>query len=243
MKNFIVIDTETAPTVKMPKPCPELSRVYDMGYIIANNHEVIEKRSFIISDTFFDDSLMNSAYYASKKPIYQNGMNKEWKVASFLTAYKQFMQDVETYKIKEVWAYNVKFDVEALNATIKSYSNGFNEKFFPENIAIRDIWTAAGRTVCNTKKYCKWCRERGKVSPKGNPSTTAETVYQYITKNDDFAERHTALQDSEIELQILRTIKTYHKKMPKNIGRGWYYPAQKNKTFQKKWDSLPLFYA
>lgn len=38
----------------------------------------------------------------------------------------------------------------------------------------------------------------------GNYSTTAETVYRYITNNIDFIEEHTALADSEIEWEILR---------------------------------------
>lgn len=38
----------------------------------------------------------------------------------------------------------------------------------------------------------------------GNYSTTAETLYRYITNNTEFEEEHTALADSEIEWEILK---------------------------------------
>ena len=49
----------------------------------------------------------------------------------------------------------------------------------------------------------KFCEKHEYFTEKGNYSTTAETVYKFITKNTDFEEEHTALADSLIELEIL----------------------------------------
>ena len=55
MANFVVLDTETAPTVnhKDGKAHPETSLVYDFGYTIRDNdNSVIRERSFVVTDTF-----------------------------------------------------------------------------------------------------------------------------------------------------------------------------------------------
>ena len=74
MKNFIVFDTETAPTVKHydRRAHPETSLVYDFGWVVVdgNDFSIKEERSFIIAETFTNHQLMNSAYYANKLPQY-----------------------------------------------------------------------------------------------------------------------------------------------------------------------------
>ena len=222
-RNFIVIDTETAPTIaNKDYPVAATSRVYDLGYIVANrNGEILEKRSFIISETFFKDEWMNSAYYAEKLPQYYAGMGTEWQVTSFLAAYRQFRADVERYRVKDVWAFNARFDDSVLNATIRAFSNGFKQTFIPEKCQVRDIWDFAGSTICNTKKFVEWCFENGKLTAKGNPSTSAETVYSYLINKLDFTERHTALNDCEIELAILLACFKRKQKARHSKGQGW----------------------
>ena len=52
-------------------------------------------------------------------------------------------------------------------------------------------------------EYIKFCEKHECFTEQGNYSTTAETVYKFITKNTEFEEEHTALADSLIELEIL----------------------------------------
>ena len=221
-KKFIVIDTETAPVVPSDEVDPRNMRVYDLGWIVTDRDGVIyEQRSYIIANTFFNHALMQGAYYADKLPQYYQGMGTAWEVISFLDAYKQFAADVKQYNVRDIWAYNARFDRSALNATIEDYSNGFRAFFYPFGCKVRDIWDYAGSTICNTKKYVAWCRENGFVSDKGNPQTSAEVVYRYITGRNDFAEAHTALNDCEIELSILRAARKRHQKARKSMGQGW----------------------
>ena len=71
-----------------------------------------------------------------------------------------------------------------------------------------DIRGNVHNKIAFTETFKKFCEENSCFTEKGNYSTTAETLFQYITNNTDFEEEHTALADSEIELDILiETIK------------------------------------
>lgn len=224
MKSYIVIDTETAPTADFdPRHMGETSLVYDCGWLVCDGSRVLVRRSFIVSETFDNPELMNSAYYARKLPQYRAGAGKDWQVASFREVVQQFTADCEAFSVRDVWAYNARFDRAALNNTICTYSNGYKPYFFPFGVTVKDIWSAAGDTICNTNKYVLWCIKNGYYKREtGNPSTTAETVYRYLTGNDTFTEAHTALADCEIENYILQRVrKRKQKHNNKPNGGGW----------------------
>ena len=102
-KTVIVLDTETAPIVKMGDAVDaNKMRVYDMGYIVRDKYtgEVYAERSFVCADTFFNGRrLMDAAYYADKLPQYYAGIatGGEWLPVSFADAYKTFHKDCDTY--------------------------------------------------------------------------------------------------------------------------------------------------
>ena len=113
--NFVVIDTETTPITKTNDVRADLMRVYDFGYIIANDKgETLVARSFVISDTFYNDQLMNSAYYADKLPQYRAGLGKEWEVVSLAEAKRIFAKDCRAYNVHKAWAFNGRFDMGTL---------------------------------------------------------------------------------------------------------------------------------
>lgn len=228
MAYFAIIDTETTDTVKHSdnNAHPETSLVYDFGYIIADNDEIVASRSFIISETFCNTRLMTSAYYAEKLPQYYAGMGKYWEVVSFLDAWRAFKDDCKKYNVRTIWAYNVGFDEIALNNTIRTYSNGFVQWFKPFKMQYRDIWSEAGYTICNTKKYVKWALSHEFITASGNPSTSAETVYRYMLDDAEYKECHTALEDCQIEYEILKKAKRQHKKTPKSKKQGWRAAAK-----------------
>lgn len=209
-----------AQEVKTRECRPDAALVYDLGWIVTDGETVYERRSIIIADTFFQAAIMESAYYAEKLPQYHAGIGSDWSVMSLRMARELFAEDCETYDVRDVWAYNCSYDYAALNHSTFIYSNGFVSHFFPETVAVRDIWTAAGSTICATPKFVRWCIDNGYVSKKGNPSTTAETVYRYIVDND-FIEAHTALADCEIECEILMRVKRRKQKFNHNVGGGW----------------------
>lgn len=226
MCNYAIIDTETCPMVRTRDNSvnPDNMLVYDIGWVIQDKKGNVQvARSYIVADVFYGRSdCMNSAYYANKLPQYHKGAGSAWIVDNFLNIRKQFLNDCKEYKVQSVWAYNALFDKRALNNTIKVLSNGFSTYFMPYGMKVKDIWRYAmecGLTC--SKKYVKWAYDHGYISSKGNPYTTAETVYRYLMGDHGFIESHTALEDAKIEGDILTAILKRKKKQPSKMGDGW----------------------
>ena len=237
MANYIVIDTETAPTVNYNdnNAHPETSLVYDLGYVICDgNGNVIVERSFVITDTFYGrKNNMESAYYACKIPTYEQGIKRgEWETVSFLTAYETFQRDCREYKVKNVWAFNVRFDETVLNNTLRVYSNNYRKFFIPYGVKTRDIWDYASNITSSTS-YIKFCIDHGYFTATGNPQTNAEKVFAFLNDQADYEERHTALEDCKIENAILKAAKAKHTKTrTKSKGQGWRDAAKAYKAMQ-----------
>ena len=225
----LIIDTETAPTRKVPMQLMAAnSLVYDMGGVVRDTKtgEIVHSFSFVIADTFYNTSMMQSAYYADKLPQYHEGVAKGlWLSVPFKYVYEYVNNIIAEYGIKTVWAYNAQFDITTLNNTIHYYSNGWIKSFFAANIEIKDIWARCSN-ITGTKKYVSYCIDNGYLTDKGNPKTSAEIVYRYLTQNDDFIEAHTALNDAEIEAFILTKAQKNKKKAQKGIGQGYRAAAK-----------------
>ena len=212
-RKFVVLDTETAGGFSSPK-------VYDIGYVVADNNGVIcESRNWLVKEIFTNRKIMNTAYYAEKVPAY---IAAGIPVEKFAHIRSQLLEDIERYDIRTVWAYNAKFDRNALNSTTKWLSHELMDEFLP-GMQWRDIWTCAGAILCDTVKYCRFCKENGYLTDSGYPKTSAEIVTRFILEDDSFIEDHTALSDSLVELAILLETKSKKKKMPDTLGQGYKY--------------------
>ena len=246
-RNYIVLDTETAPTFRHcdGQPHPETSLVYDVGWVVVdgNSGEFLETRSFLNTDVFFTQ-FMNSAYYAEKLPNYWDIIRdnvsefdaSNWYFDTFLNIFNQFKEDVREYEVRDIWAYNAKFDKTVLNHTIETLSNGYVRFFAPygvKNTKVhwRDVWDYAS-CITGSEKFVKWAMAHEKLTASGNPKTSAECVYQYLTGDDGFVEEHTALSDAMIEAYILRKAKKRHKKTRHSMGQGWRDAAKTAKTMR-----------
>lgn len=224
-RKFIVLDCEATQEVKTRECRPDAALVYDLGWIVTDGETVYERRSLVISDVYFTRA-METAYYTEKLPKYAAGLlTGEWVMTNMVKARELFAEDCANYGVREVWAYNCKYDRVALAHTCEVLSNGFCREFFPAGVKVRDIWGAAGSTICATVKYVEWCAANGYVSAKGNPTTNAEIVTRYLT-GEDFIEAHTALADCEIELAILMAAKKRKQKMDTREGMGWREAAK-----------------
>lgn len=223
-KYYLVLDTETANGLEDPL-------VYDLGYAIIDKHGTIFKtESFIVSDIFYQNDLMASAYYAKKIPMYYKDIKVGTrKVVNLYTARKTLLDDIKQWNIQAILAYNMAFDYRSTNTTQRYTTKSKYRYFLPYNIPIWCIWNMACNTICNSKKYVEWCLAVGEVSEKGNIKTSAETVYRYLLLNERFTESHTALEDVLIEAQIFATcVKRYGiTKLEKKINRGCWRIPQK----------------
>ena len=76
----------------------------------------------------------------------------------------------------------------------------FKNKEYP----MCDLWGLACEKLINIDKYRNFCLENNLLTTsKTFFKTSAETSFQYLMKDFDFIESHTALSDAEIESQIL----------------------------------------
>jgi hypothetical protein len=221
MKNYyIVLDTETANGFVTEDGKLNLndSLVYDIGFnIIDKKGNVYERYSFAIRDIFCGMAeMMKSAYYAEKIPKYWEDIKaKKRQIVSFMTAYKIVREKIKQYNIKAVSAHNARFDVNALNNTIRYITKSRIRYFFPRNVEIYDTYKAALKTLCTQKYYKEFCEKNNYMTKHKVPRVraTAEVLYKYISGNYDFIEEHQGIYDVDIESKILVQILRQHSKV------------------------------
>lgn len=223
---YLVIDTETCNTIEQPLP-------YDIGYAICDRYgNIVVERSFMVAEIFIDHKdLMKSAYFAEKIPQYWEDLkNGKRELKSIFNIRKQIHADMKNYKVKKVGAYNMGFDKRSLNNDIRYCSKSFFRWFFPFGTEYFCIWNMACQVLLNSTSYVKFALQNGLVSDKDNILTNAECCYQFLTKNLDFKEEHTGLEDVRIEVDILAKCYATHKKMDKSINSAcWRLPQRKRK--------------
>lgn len=247
-KYTMVFDTETTGEIVTSKNGHEIMQkyIYDIGYTIADKKKIHLKRNFIVKEIFENVELMNSAYYKSKIPMYNEMINnREVDIIPFAEIVKIMQNDITTYNVSAVAAYNISFDLDAFMQTTNTiYPNTFPmqfrttkkggyapdyETFFKKFIArkevdIIDIWTLACQTLCNQKTFQTYYKQE---TAKGNIKSNAEIVYSYII-DSEFVEDHTALSDSIIETEILQRIQKIHQKIETKFAFMPYRLIQKN---------------
>lgn len=214
---YLIVDTETANTNddNMQDPL-----VYDIGgAIVDKKGKVYETFSFIIYGVFYGmKSIMQSAYYSNKIPMYQEQIDKgERKVVTYLTA-KLYIKDLCTkWNVKSIIAHNMYFDYKATNQTQRYLTKSKYRYFFPYGIELWDTQKMAHDTICKQKGYIQWCKDNGFMTRhrKPRPQEKAEVIYRYLIGDETFIESHTGLEDVMIEKEIFAHCNRQHKKMRK----------------------------
>ena len=117
---YMVVDTETA-TLPFANDIAENSDmkkniaiakplVYDIGWtLMYRDGTVFEKKQFLVTETFSVPAVFNTAYYASKRPLYLAMMERgEIECLPWNTIMEVFVKDLE--KCDFVGAFNSMFD-------------------------------------------------------------------------------------------------------------------------------------
>lgn len=207
---FLVLDTETANGL-------EDALVYDCGYVVTDKAGTIyHKASFIVYDIFISEKdMMQSAYYAEKISDYEKDLVKsKRKLVNFFTLGKEIKAIMKEYNIKQVWAYNALFDINALNTTQRYLTKSKYRFFFPFGTKINCIWSVACQTICKQKSYFSFTKKNNFLTSRGI-KTSAEIVYRYLKDDATIEEEHTALEDAIIETEILSRCLRQHKAIKK----------------------------
>lgn len=191
--NIVVFDTETT---SVNKPF-----CYNIGYNIVEveTGKSLLKRDYVVEQVWHNTMLFATAYYAEKRPKYVKAMRpRKTLMKKYGYICHKMIKDFIDYEVVGAYAYNSPFDdgVFTFNSDWYKCVNPF------DNMPIFDIRGYAHQFIVN-EDFKKFCEDNGYFTESGNYSTTAETVYRYITGNTDFIEDHTALSDSEIETDIL----------------------------------------
>lgn len=83
------------------------------------------------------------------------------------------------------------------------------EKIIQKEVNFLCIYGYTVETIMVEKEYIDSAIKNNWITEKGNIQTGAEFAYRFITKNNDFIESHTALDDAEIEVEIFK--ECFHK--------------------------------
>lgn len=213
----LVIDTETCPLDRdLEDVDPFNMWVYDIGYqIVDKRGNVYLERSFVNADIFLNEKIaMTSSYYAEKIPRYWEDIRAGKRtLTSFYNIRKQIIEDMKMYNVKEVYAYNMRFDYNTLNNTQRWLTKSAYRYYFPKGTKICDIMKMANDVIKNTPTYQRFCIENGFLTKNGRVQMKAETIYRYILQDTDFIESHTGLEDVKIETIIMAYCYRKHKKM------------------------------
>lgn len=215
----IVLDTETCPLDReFNGVTPNNMFVYDIGWCVTDKRGTVYRtRSFVNADIFLDEkALMKSAYYADKIPMYWKDIKEGTRIlTSYAKIRKTLLEDIAEFGVSEIYAHNMRFDYGSLNNTTRWLSKSAYRYFFPYGVEICDTLKMANDVIVKMPTYKKFCEENGFMTnhKTPRPQAKAETIYRFITKDVDFVESHTGLEDVMIEKEILAYCYRQHKKM------------------------------
>lgn len=263
-KYYFVLDTETATlpfvTQYTPKEKQQIAiakpLIYDIGWkIIDKTGRTYLRKSFLVSEIFSVPHIFNTAYYASKRPVYLEKLrNKEITLASWEHITQEMVEDIE--KCIAVGAYNSMFDYKkAIHFTeqyitalysddyfkwedrqkqycdliIQKKATKTTKEFDPDFFEFRgkkyplfDIWGLSCEKLLNNDEFRDFCKDNNLYSQSRQYySTRAETTYKFIKGCTEFVEAHMAVEDADIECEILAEI--FKKTPPKKLTMGIIY--------------------
>jgi len=220
-KTFMVTDTETCGLGKR-------AIVFDLAYVIATRKKVLKERTFLVREIITNPRYMMRALADTHwREIFGGKIfrhyipalsNNEIRVYSWREILETIRDDIATYGVDVFSAYNLRFDLGALNRT----HNIIVEKNLNfSRLDLLCLWEFACVTVCNSQLYHDIARQHGTesgwITPANNVRTNAEKVYAFLSGQHDFIESHTALHDAQIETEILQRLLAKKKTIPYNV--------------------------
>lgn len=218
---YMVYDTEVCNCPKIDGQLDVANgQVYDLGIqIVDKDGYIYDEYSIVNGDVFWGmPEAMREAYFADKRPQYvADILAGKRKVLNTWQMYKLVRNLCDEYNIKACVAHNARFDVKALNATMRYQTKSRCRWFFPYEMPIWDTMKMANDTICKQKRYKEFCEKNGYMTNHATPQVrkTAEIIWRYLTDDVTFEEEHTGLADVEIEAQIFAECIRQHKAMEK----------------------------
>lgn len=241
-KRFLVTDTEST-------GLGSKAFVFDIGYVISNRRgKIFCERNFLVTEILTNPRIMLGALYNKEWRAMMGGKLFHYYIPAInsgvlcLTKWRDVLavlrEDILTYEVDVFVAYNLPFDLGAMNKTHRLITEK-NLNF--SRLDLLCLWEFACITVCRTRLYHDTARALGKdagwITPANNVRTTAEKVYAFLSGEHGFIESHTALHDAQIETEILHRLLARKTPIPYNVVG--YMPWRKA---QKRRENTQLFY-
>lgn len=221
-KHFLIADTETV-------GLGSRALVFDFGYVIATRKRIIKERTFLIREIITNPKVMLFAlmdeYWRQSfgGKIFHHYIPKlnssQLKIHPWNEVCEILRDDMRTHGIDVFTAYNLRFDMGALGRTQDYIQSGGKVLDYKPDLLC--LWQFACETVCQSKLYHDIARQQGAecgwITPADNIRTNAEKVYSFLTGDLTFIESHTALEDAQIETEILQRLLARKSKIPYNV--------------------------
>ena len=162
---FCVVDTETATLAfandiagddaeKKKRIAIAKPLVYDIGWTICTrNGEILDKKQFLIAETFSVMPIFNTAYYKDKRPIYLEMLRRgETSIKPWNEVMDIFITDLAT--VDAVGAFNSMFDFKKAIPFTELYINKiYSPDFYEwEEMQYKLCEKIADKTLDNGKK-------------------------------------------------------------------------------------------
>ena len=219
---FIILDTETTDGTKKGQP----AFVYDIAArLVDYKGDLISERAWLLPD-ILDRYL---PFYAGKMGYYVRALSDgRYHAGAIEQVFNQLNSFIESAGADTVLcAYNAEFDTRMLGAT---------SKYWLQRPAI----TLANppSLMCLWRAFCEATPENyfAGWTEKGNVATGAEAAYRWLTKNMAFDEAHVALEDIQIENEILKFVLNSGINLPIVLdphqlieGAPWYIVKNKSR--------------
>lgn len=212
---ILMIDTETCNTLEDPIPYNICARVID------RYGNVYDEINAVIREVYYGmPELMETCYYAEKLPVYEQqiaeGTVKVLSLEKLYWALRDMIQEHDCH----VWcAHNAKFDNKSMNTLERYLTKSEKRYLLPYGMEAWDTMKMAQDVIASKASYKKFCLENGFMTKHKTPrpQLTAEVLYKFISKNLEFEEAHRAMEDVEIETEILAYCMRQHKKMRRKL--------------------------
>lgn len=223
-KRFLVADTEST-------GLGSKAFVFDFGYVISNRKgKIFCERNYLIEEVLTNPSIMLGALFNKDWRAMMGGKlfrfyipeiaEQNIKIIKWREALEIMKDDIATYGVDVFCAYNLPFDMGAMNTTHRMVTDKKLSRAF-DRFQLLDLYYFSCITVCRTKLYHDICRKYGKdtgwITPANNVRTNAEKVYAFLSGDHDFIEAHTALDDAQRETEILHRLLARKTPIPYDI--------------------------
>lgn len=196
--NYLTLDTETCNTFDDPF-------AYDIGGAVHDEWgNVKETFSFVIDEVFNGmKDLMAECYFADKIPQYEKDIeNGSRKVVKMVVAKIHIERLCKKYDVKAIICHNARFDYKSTSTTQRFLTKSKYRYFLPYGVELWDTLKMARQVMPHIPMFTRFCKTNGFTTKNNKPQLTAEVLYKWITKDVNFVESHTGLEDVLIEKEI-----------------------------------------